>query len=286
MKKLVVWMLVSMLCLLMLTDCLADENEIGILTQFSVSEDELNENIQESFFNAIPFSGFRFFDTFSGLVSALEAKTIGAIETDEYVSGFLLSHTDGLARYIPEGIPQYEVSYCMLLREDEEELCSLLSQAIQELEENGTLDGLRDRYIVDVIAGKEPEAVEPEHFEDAGTIKVALTGDRPPMDYFSAEGKAIGFNTALVAEVAKRIGMNVEFISVDSAARAVALASGEADVVFWSQVGDYNDWEKADTGDQPEDTLVTKPYVKSTLCYIVREDSPLAETGTDLPKEE
>ena len=277
MRKLAVCILVSMLCLFMLMNCFAEENEIGILTQFGVSEDELNENIQESFFKAIPFSGFRFFDSFNNLVTALEAGKIGAIETDEYVSGYLLSHADGLARYIPDGIPQYEVGYCMLLRKDEAELCSLISGAIQEMEKDGTLDDLRNKYIVDVIAGKEPAVVEPEHFGDADTIIVALTGDRPPMDYFSAEGEAIGFNTALVAEVAKRIGKNVEFISVDSGARAVALASGKADVVFWSQIGNYNDWEKADTGDQPEDTIVTDPYVKSTLCYIVREDSPLGE---------
>ena len=255
---------------------IAEEDEIGILTQFSVSEDELNENLQEPFFSAIPFSGFKFFDTFSSLVTALEAGTIGAIEADEYVSGYLLSRMDGLARYIPDDLPKYEVGYCMLLREDEDELCDLISGAIQEMQEDGTLDGLRDQYIVDVIAGKEPEAVEPEHFQDADIIKVALTGDRPPMDYFSAEGEAIGFNTALVAEVAKRICMNVEFISVDTGARAVALASGKADVIFWSQVGDYNDWEKADTGDQPEGTIVTNPYIKSTLCYIVRDASPLA----------
>ena len=165
----------------------------------------------------------------------------------------------------------------MLLREDEAELCSLISGAIQEMEKDGTLEELRNKYIGDVINGKEPAAVEPEHFGDADTIKVALTGDRPPMDYFSAEGEAIGFNTALVAEVAKRIGKNVEFISVDSGARAVALASGKADVVFWSQIGNFNDWKKADTGDQPENTIVTEPYMKSTLCYIVREDSSLVK---------
>ena len=81
MRKLVVCIVVSVLCLFMLMNCFADENEIGILTQLSVSEDELNENIQESFFKAIPFSGFRFFDSFNSLVTALEAGTIGAIET-------------------------------------------------------------------------------------------------------------------------------------------------------------------------------------------------------------
>ena len=128
----------------------ADEDNIGILTQFSVSEDELNENLQEPFFSAIPFSGFKFFDTFSSLVTALEAGTIGAIEADEYVSGYLLSRMDGLARYMPDDLPKYEVGYCMLLREDEDELCDLISGAIQEMQEDGTARP----WIISLLKGK------------------------------------------------------------------------------------------------------------------------------------
>ena len=43
MRKLVVCMLAMVLCLITLADCFADENEIGILTQFSVTAEELNE---------------------------------------------------------------------------------------------------------------------------------------------------------------------------------------------------------------------------------------------------
>ena len=104
MKKLVVWLLVSVLCLVMLADCFADEHEIGILTQFSVTAEELNEK-QVAFFSAVPFTGFRFFDTLNNLVIALESGAIGAIETDENVAGFLLAQRDGLARYNPDNIP-------------------------------------------------------------------------------------------------------------------------------------------------------------------------------------
>jgi hypothetical protein len=52
-------MLAMVLCLITLADCFADENEIGILTQFSVTAEELNEK-QVAFFSAVPFTGFRF----------------------------------------------------------------------------------------------------------------------------------------------------------------------------------------------------------------------------------
>ncbi len=224
----------------------------------------------------MPFSGFKYFDTFNSLILAFGNGTIEAIEADEYVTGFLSSRMEDLALYIPDGLPEYQSGYCMLLREEDVELRDRISEAITDMKEDGTLDALKARYIDDVIAGSEQEVVTPEQFEGADTIRVALTGDRLPMDYFSESGEANGFNTALVTEVAKRLGMNVEFISVDTGAHAVALASHSTDVVFWSEVGDYNNWEKANAEDQPENTIVTAPYLTGTLFYIVPPDSPLA----------
>ncbi len=86
---------------------------------------------------------------------------------------------------------------------------------------------------------RDPDAVVIESFPGAKTIKVAVTGDRPPMDYVSAGGEPIGFNTALIAEVAKRLEVNIEFVNVTCAARGIALATGVCDIVFWMEIGDF-----------------------------------------------
>ena len=111
---------------------------------------------------------------------------------------------------------------------------------------DGSLEEMRQRYIEDVISGEDPDAVVPEVFPDARTIRVAVTGDRPPMDYVSAGGEPLGFNTALIAEIAKRLGINIEFITVDCGARGIALATGVCDIVFWMEIGDFENWEGAD----------------------------------------
>lgn len=167
----------------------------------------------------------------------------------------------------------------MMLREEDAEICDSITGVIRDMQADGTLDALKKRYIDDVIAGEEPETVMPECFDEAGTIKVALTGDRPPMDYFSESGEPIGFNTAIVSEVGRRLGLNVEFISVDTGARAVALASGTADVVFWSENGNFNNRENADIEDQPDGTVITEPYLAGKLSYIVLASSPLVESS-------
>ena len=277
--KKIITLLIVMLCSVSLPgSCFAEEkSELGLLTPQGVSEDELNENLQDVLFNVLPFTNFKFFDTFNSLISALSSGIIEGIETDEFVANYVFSHMDGFTRYQPDEVPEYQVGYSMLLREEDTELRDRISDTISEMKKDGTVDALKERYIDDCIAGEEPEAVVPEEIEGADVLRVAVTGDRPPMDYFSASDEPIGFNTAILAEIAKRLGMNVEWVSVDSGARAFSLASGQSDVVFWSLVGDFNNWEKANEEDQPEHTILTEPYLTGTEYYVIRQDSPLAE---------
>ncbi len=163
----------------------------------------------------------------------------------------------------------------MLLREEDAELCDRISACITGMEEEGAIEALKKTYIEDVIAGEDPAAIVPEVFPDSGTIKVAVTGDRPPMDYVSAGGDPLGFNTALIAEIGKRMGLNIETVSVTSAARGTALASGACDIVFWMEAGDFENWEGADFEDQPESTVVTEPYMSVPLWWAVHRDSPV-----------
>ncbi len=276
MKKLVALMTALVLCIGAFVGCFAEEEgEIGLLTLQGIDQEELNENLKDIIFNVLPFSGYKYFDTFNNMITALGTGTIKAIETDEYVAGFLFSRMEGFTRYICDDLPVYHASFSMLLRNEDTALRDRISQVLLDMREDGTLDALKKQYIDDVIAGNEPEAVTPEHFQDADTIKLAVTGDRPPMDYFSTSGESIGFNTALVAEVAKRMRINVELVSVDAGARAVALASGAADVVFWVGTGDFDNWENADSEDQPENTILTAPFLKGSIYYVVPADSPL-----------
>ena len=74
-------------------------------------------------------------------------------------------------------------------------------------------------------------------FEGAETVRVAVTGSLPPMDYIAADGTPAGFNTALPAEIGNRIGKNIELVQVDSVDRAATLASGTVDAVLYAGHG-------------------------------------------------
>ncbi|MBQ8137062.1 MAG: transporter substrate-binding domain-containing protein, partial [Clostridia bacterium] len=94
---------------------------------------------------------------------------------------------------------------------------------------------LVETYIDGVIAGDEPQAIELPRFDGAQTVKVAVTGSLPPMDYVAPDGTPAGFNTAVLADIGNRTGMNIELVQVDSVGRAMALSTGNVDVVFWTR---------------------------------------------------
>ena len=273
--------IMTIIVLLMLSElntaALAEEQGVlGRLTKLNVDETTLTEAISESYFSKVPFSRYQFFDNLNSMVSALASGHINGMALDEYTAKYLLSRTEEFTIYNPpESAPSYALNFSMLLRGEDAALRDRISEAIESMKSDGTLEALKKQYVDEVIAGAEPEAIVPETFDGAQTLRVALTGDRPPMDYFSKAGNPIGFNTALVSEVGKRLAMNVEFVPIDTAARAIALNSQITDVVFWMEAGDFGNWAMADVEDQPENTVATDPFLKGAFTIVVPASSEL-----------
>ena len=281
MKKTICLILVTLLMLstLSLPALAGDKGELGRLTKLNVDEDTLSQAIMESYFDKVPFSRYRFFDNLNSMIGALVSGRIAGMALDEFTAKYLLSRTEEYAIYNPpETVPSYNLNFSMLLREEDAELRDRISEAIEAMKADGTLDTLKKQYIDEVIAGSEPEAIVSEVFEGGKTLKVAVTGDRPPMDYFSIAGEPIGFNTALVSEVGRRLGMNVEFVSIDTAARSLTLESGISDVIFWMEAGDFGNWENADVEDQPAGTVVSTPFLTGAFTIVVLASSEIMKS--------
>lgn len=250
---------------------------LGNLSKMGVTDEQLNIDLKEVYFAISPFTSIKFFDNLNSMLAALNSGRIVAFCIDEYTADYLISRTGQYVKFRPSGLPVYNLNFSMLLKEEDAELCERIASTIREMKADGTLAALKKQYIDDCIAGKEPDAVKPEHFEGAATLTIVLTGDRPPMDYFSATGEAIGFNTALISETAKRLKVNIKLISVDTGARAVALKSKTNSVVFWAEAGDFNNREGSNSEDQPEHTFTTEPFLGCTEVYVTLPTSPLVQ---------
>lgn len=130
--------------------------------------------------------------------------------------------------------------FAFMMMEGNEALRDEFNAAIAEIKADGTLDQLAADHIDAAIAGKEIVSVEMPKIDGAKTVKMAITGSLLPMDYIAPDGTPAGFNTALLAEISKRIGKNIELVQVDSLGRAAALASGTVDAVFWTRTSEWS----------------------------------------------
>lgn len=290
MKKTVTLILALMIALFVcLSVCVAEDaantgavqkyGNIGRLSKLNITEDELNEVLKDIMVNSI-CNRYVFYDTMNDMIMALNRGDIVVLETDQNTVRYIASRSDNIVDRPPYMNPNMLI-FCMLLRGEDTELRDQISACIAEMNEDGSIEALKQTYIEGVIAGEDPGVIEPQVFQDAKTIRVAVTGDRPPMDYVSAGGEPMGFNTALIAEVAKRLELNVEMVNVSCAARGIALATGVCDIVFWMEVGDFENWEGADFEDQPENTVVTEPYMSVPLWWAVLKDSPVVNVYRD-----
>ena len=140
-------------------------------------------------------------------------------------------------------------------REDSKNLRDNFNEALSALRNDWTLGALEGVYI-ESHGTDDPEPVEFKKFEKADTIKVAVTGDLPPIDFVAADGKPAGFNTAVLAEIGAYLKKNIELVNIDSGARTAALASGRVDVVFWYEVDMTSDTQS----DVPEGVILSSPY--------------------------
>ena len=278
MKK-TLFLILTLLAVLSLGLSMADEapvqkyGNIGRLSKLNITEDQLNDVLKDIMVNSI-CNRYVFYDTMTDMLMALNRGDIVVLETDQNTVRYIASRNENIVDRPPYMNPNMLV-FCMLLRADDAELRDQISACITEMTEDCTIETLKQSYIENVIAGEEPGAIQPENYPDARTIKVAVTGDRPPMDYVSAGGEAIGFNTAMITEIAKRLNMNVKLVNVSTQARGMALATSVCDIVFWMEVGDFENWEGANLEDQPENTVVTAPYLSVPLWWAVLKDSPV-----------
>lgn len=279
MKK--IFMLMT-LCMLLLTGCGgggenkpvddAGKVKLGMITRLNASEENFGEfmkKIEETLSVKISSHTPVFFDNLNSMQMALQSKQIDEISTYRSV-----------ARYMHAKDPRFEVlkdhslefidSFCFALRDDETELRDSLNMVIKEMQDDGTLDRLTKEYVTDINAETDPPAVELPHFDSAQTIKVAVTGDLPPLDFVSANGTPEGFNTAVLAEIGQRMLKNIELVQIDSGARAAALTSKQVDVVFWAIVP-VSEIIPQDS-DKPNGIILSEPYYKDKIVHIIFKD--------------
>ena len=246
--------------------------KLGMITRLNASEENFNElvkTIEDSLSVKLASHKAVFFDSLSAMQAALQSEQIDEISTYRSVARYILAKDPRFA-VLKDHSLEFIDSFCFALRDDETELRDSLNKVIKEMQADGTLDRLTKEYITDINAEIDPPATDLPKFDGAKTIKVAVTGDLPPLDFISANGKPAGFNTAVLAEIANRMLLNIELVNVDGGARAAALTSKQVDVVFWAIVP-VSEIIPTDS-DKPDGVILTDPYFKDKIVHVTFND--------------
>ena len=249
------------LVMIMWGACIAAENDkvdTGILTYLGTTEGEFQEALDDLRKALTPLlteesakqewedydllEGFlselvrarrvvHFYDSLMAMLMALRARHIDEFVLPEPVVMYLLANNPN----------DYEIQFSLNMmpstisfgfKAGNTALKKDYDEAIKAMKKDGTLMMIQEKFITNVGAN-DPEEVKFTEFKDSKPIKVAVTGDLPPIDFIAADGRPTGYNTAILAEIGKRLKRNIRVISVDSGGRSAALASERADVVFW-----------------------------------------------------
>lgn len=172
------------------------------------------------------------FEDLNTMISALDSGKIDEMLIPSVTAQYLLKNNGSYE--VNEMNTTIVVPVAMMLKSDNNALCEKINTARLALREN-------QEYIKLIKDMEENNTkVEFEHFDGAETITFAVTGDIPPMDYVDADGKPSGYNMRYIAAICKKMKVNAKIIQISSGARAMALSTGKADVVFWTkgQIGD------------------------------------------------
>ena len=230
--------------------------KIGTLTQLNSTPEQA-----EKFSNG---GTFNFYDNFNSMQMALASENINVIQTYGSVAKYMVKNNSDFKISTEQTVTLVD-NFCCAMRKEDVALKNSFDEAISAMKADGTLNNLIDEYVDN--ASDSPQPVAMEKFDGAQTIRVGVTGDLPPLDYVMADGTPAGFNTAVLSEIGKRIGKNIEIIQIDSGTRAAALMSRQVDVIFWVVVPADNSSRPKDF-DVPEGVAVTDYYYQDNVADV------------------
>ena len=232
----------------------------GMLVRSNTAEEKINADMEELGYNTKTI----FYNDLNTMLLALQAGDIDMIAgISRAMADYVVARNSSLAI---DPLPFTDtVTYKMAVKADNTDLLESINGALKTLKNKGTLDKLVVDYISAYKTGTdEPAAVEMPVIEGADTVRIAVTGDIPPMDLINADGAPAGFNVALLAEMSKLMNVNFELISMDSAARTMSIATDKVDVIFWvagsDVLGDY---------DLPDSLAATDSYYVDNAADVV-----------------
>lgn len=269
--------LLTLAILLISTSAFADDDYVGFLSRLKTTPDEFFMMMKNSWSTGgwvilggdHTSSKARFYDTLTQMQMALSRGEIDEMILPDFVADYLLKINYNYSRSCISS--SGKMGLCFGFMKENTALRDKWNEALNSMLSDYSLIGLAYKYVknipedesYDEIYGinrkqrNKEKRIKFERYDDAPTVKVAVTGDLPPVDFIGDDGLPAGYNVAVLAEIGRRLHVNISLLNINAGARTAALVSGRADIVFWYEVNKSLSVQP----DVPDDVILSVPYL-------------------------
>lgn len=258
-----IWMIMLAMTVLLATTACADAKRVGVLLAPGAQEKIAHRQAE----HAVEIE-YTYYDNLASALLGLQRGHVDVFGSEGAAAEYIVLRHENMAMTSPSD--RLQIDYAMMTIEDKKEIFDILDGALREMKADGTIDRLIENELRAYIE-TDAEPKDLPHFEGAQTIRIAVTGDVPPMDFITASGKPAGFNIALLSEIANRAKVNFELVQMDGGARPLALATGKIDASFWTRSVSCVDcnvtWNEAIAH-----TMITESYLSQPAIDILMVD--------------
>lgn len=193
-------------------------------------------------------------------VVALKDGVVDAVMLDDAPARVFVGEVEGV-RLLEE--PYAEEEYGIAVSKENPELLGKINDALEQLKEEGTLDGITNAWLK---GGEEVSAYEGQNQETYtnGTLIMSTNAEFPPYESRTAEDEIIGIDVDIMKAVCDKLDMKlqVEHTAFDSIIAAVERGMADVGVAAMTI-----------TDERLQQVDFSNPYMKATQVIIVRDDS-------------
>lgn len=216
----------------------------------------------------IPDANISYYNTYTDMISAINAGTIDAFGVDEPVIRNIMAENNSMS-YIQEFMDTYDYGFVFQKTPHGQELCSQLSDFISKIKADGTFDEISGIW----FDSSEDKRTVPdvESLKDInGTLNLALESQFAPFVYVK-EGRVTGYEVDIAYRFCKEYGYKLEIQNMNFDAIIPAVNSGKCD---------FGCSGMSITDERKESMLFSEPdYTGGTVLAIKSNSSVEENTG-------
>jgi len=197
----------------------------------------------------------------------LKADRIDAVLVDEVVARYYVALEPENYKVTGDRLTNEPIGICF--KKDNAALRDKVDDLIVEMRADGSLKAISEKWFgEDMTTDVEGAATEVTNKgsipADMKVLRVGVDDVYPPMEYKDDKNNTVGFDVDLAKEIAKKLGMEVEFVSTAWDGIFTSLNTDKFDCIISSV--SINE-------DRQNNFALTKPYIANAQVIVVKPES-------------